>query len=121
MAAAPVPAPIQPQVSADRPDWENPAIFARGKLPAHATGFPFESEKLALDNDRTQSGRFLSLDGTWKFAYTQNADEAPMDFASPGFDLSGWKDIKVPADWQTQGFDRPLYNNVRYPFPPTAR
>lgn len=117
MAATPVPAPIQPQVSADRPDWENPAIFARGKLPARATGFPFESEQLALANERTKSDRFLSLDGTWKFAYTQDADAAPKDFARAGFDLSGWKDIQVPADWQTQGFDRPLYNNVRYPFP----
>ena len=26
--------PIQPQVSADRPDWENPAVFAIGKEPA---------------------------------------------------------------------------------------
>src|SRR5262249_30028165 len=30
--------PIQPQVSADRPPWENPAIFAIGKEPARATG-----------------------------------------------------------------------------------
>lgn len=118
IAAAPVPAPIQPQISAERPDWENPAVFARNKLPARATGFPFESETLALANDRSKSQRFLILDGTWKFAYTQNADEAPKDFASPGYDVSGWKDIQVPADWQAQGFDRPLYNNVRYPFLP---
>ena len=28
------PVPIQPQVDPSRPDWENPAIFAVGKLPA---------------------------------------------------------------------------------------
>jgi beta-galactosidase len=35
---------VQPvQVDASRPDWENPAVFARGKLPASATHFPFET------------------------------------------------------------------------------
>jgi len=53
------PVPIQPQIDPARPDWENPAVFAIGKEPARATGFPFESRakanplevfKQALDN-----------------------------------------------------------------------
>ena len=116
-AATPVPKPIQPQVSADRPDWENPAVFAKGKLPARATGFPFEDRERAMANDPARSQRFLSLDGTWKFDFTPNADAAPEGFFRPDYDVSGWKPIQVPADWQTQGFDRPLYNNVHYPFP----
>jgi len=44
---APAP-PIQPQISAGRPDWENPSVFARGKEPARATGFPFESRTRAM-------------------------------------------------------------------------
>ena len=39
---APAP-PIQPQISAEHPDWENPSVFARDKEPARATGFPFET------------------------------------------------------------------------------
>jgi beta-galactosidase len=39
---------VQPvQVDASRPDWENPAVFARGKLAASATHFPFESREAA--------------------------------------------------------------------------
>jgi len=49
--------PLSPQIDASRPDWENPAVFERGKLPARATGFPFETRDLALADDRTASCR----------------------------------------------------------------
>ncbi|HEU0066068.1 MAG TPA: glycoside hydrolase family 2 TIM barrel-domain containing protein [Sphingomonas sp.] len=109
---------VQPvQVDPTRPDWENPAVFARGKLPARATGFPFESRAKALAGDETASARYIALDGIWKFAFSPNADVLPQGFERPGYDVSAWKDIRVPADWQTQGFDQPRYNNITYPFP----
>src|SRR5687767_14018327 len=69
--------PVQPQVSADRPDWENPAVYAIGKEPARATAFPFESRAKAIAGHRTQSHRFLSLNGMWRFSFTPNADRLP--------------------------------------------
>ena len=109
---------VQPvQVDATRPDWENPAVFARGKLPARATGFPFESRERALVGHRTQSSRFVLLSGDWKFSFSPDADRLPTGFEQPDFDVSSWKTIKVPADWQTQGYDQPRYNNITYPFP----
>ncbi|MET3825778.1 beta-galactosidase [Sphingomonas sp. PvP055] len=109
---------VQPvQVDPSRPDWENPAVFARNKLPAHVTSFPFETRAAALAGDKARSARFLSLDGTWKFAFSPSSDATPTGFEQPGFDVASWKDIKVPADWQTQGFDQARYNNIVYPFP----
>jgi beta-galactosidase len=113
---ADVPKPIQPQVSADRPDWENPAVFARNKLPARATGFPFETRDLALAGDMAASKRFSSLDGDWKFSFSPGVDQRPKDFWRDDFDVSAWKTIKVPADWQAEGYDQPRYNNITYPF-----
>ncbi|RZM34932.1 MAG: hypothetical protein EOP67_14420, partial [Sphingomonas sp.] len=44
---------VQPvQVDPSRPDWENPAVFARNKLPAHVTSFPFETRAAALAGDK---------------------------------------------------------------------
>ena len=125
IAAAPLPAfadstparPIQPQVSADRPDWENPAVFAIGKEPARATGFPFESRAKAIAGHRTKSDRFLLLTGLWRFALSPDADRLPVGFERPDYDVSAWKQIKVPADWQAEGFDQPRYFNITYPFP----
>ena len=111
------PLPIQPQIDPSRPDWENPAVFAIGKLPAHATAFPFEKPQLAIAGDKDASARFLSLDGQWSFSFTPNADQLPKSFERPDYDVSGWKTIKVPADWQAEGYDRARYNNITYPFP----
>jgi beta-galactosidase len=116
-AWAQVAAPIQPQVSADRSDWENPAVFARNKEAARSTGFPFETRALALAGDMSASRRFASLNGDWKFAFTPDADARPKDFWRDDFDVSAWKTIKVPADWQAEGYDQPRYNNITYPFP----
>ena len=45
-------------------------------------------------------------------------DGAPADFFRDDFDVSGWKQIRVPADWQAEGYDQARYNNITYPFPP---
>ncbi|WP_395337523.1 glycoside hydrolase family 2 TIM barrel-domain containing protein [Novosphingobium sp. BL-8H] len=109
---------VQPvQVDPSRPDWENPAVNAIGKLPPRATGFPFESRERAIAGHRTHSSRFLLLNGDWKFALSPSADALPAGFEKPEYDVSGWKSIKVPADWQAEGFDQPRYNNITYPFP----
>ena len=105
------------QIDPARPDWENPAVFARGKMPASATGFPFETRAKAVAGEQAASSRFVSLDGDWHFSFTPDADKLPAGFERPDYDVSGWKTIKVPADWQTQGYDQPRYNNITYPFP----
>ena len=109
--------PIQPQVDARHPDWENPAVFAINKLPARATGFPFETREKALAGHRTKSERFILLNGAWSFSFSPNADALPTGFEQPSYDVSAWKPIKVPADWQAEGYDQPRYNNITYPFP----
>ncbi|MDP1028177.1 glycoside hydrolase family 2 TIM barrel-domain containing protein [Sphingomonas sp. KR1UV-12] len=105
------------QIDPSRPDWENPAVFARGKMPAHATAFPFENRARALAGHRTQSSRFLSLNGDWHFAFSKSVDGAPKDFWARDYDVSGWKTIPVPSMWQAQGYGQAKYNNITYPFP----
>lgn len=117
MAAAQAPR-VQPvQVDASRPDWENPAVFARGKLPAVATHFGFESRALALAGDKTRSARYQTLDGLWAFHFSPSATGVPPGLEQPGYDVSGWKSIKVPAMWQAEGYDQARYNNITYPHP----
>jgi len=115
VAQAPQVHPVQ--VDASRPDWENPAVFARGKLPAAATHFPFESRAAALAGDKARSARYQSLDGQWSFSFSPSADAVPIGFEQPGYDVSGWKTIKVPAMWQAEGYDQARYNNITYPHP----
>ncbi|KLE35952.1 glycoside hydrolase family 2 TIM barrel-domain containing protein [Aurantiacibacter luteus] len=105
------------QIDPSRPDWENPTVFERNRLPMRATGFPFESGELALQGEPERSSRYLSLDGTWDFHFSPGADEAPQGFERPGYDTSGWDQIPVPSDWQAEGYGQAMFNNIRYPFP----
>ena len=61
-------------------------------------------------------GHYLSLDGTWKFNWSRTPEERPIGFENPGFDVLGWNDIPVPANWELHGFGVPIYVNHPYPF-----
>ena len=60
--------------------------------------------------------RHLNLNGRWKFHWAPRPDERPETFHQEDFDVSGWEEIVVPGNWQTQGFGVPIYSNSRYPF-----
>jgi len=53
--------PLSPQVASSRPDWESPAVFERGKEPARATAFPYETHELALEGDHNTSRQSAAL------------------------------------------------------------
>ncbi|MBM7564148.1 glycoside hydrolase family 2 TIM barrel-domain containing protein [Paenibacillus sacheonensis] len=99
------------------PEWNNnPDIFELNRMKAHATLIPFDSVEEALKNDRTASRSYMSLNGTWKFAFAENPSKRIRNFCEEGFDHADWPDIEVPGHWQLQGYDYPQYTNVRYPW-----
>lgn len=52
-----------------------------------------------------------SLDGNWAFKYIPGTDPgADTGFSKPDFDVSGWKSIRVPGNWELQGFAEPGYD-----------
>ena len=89
-------------------DWENPAVFAINKEAPHSTYFPYS----------VKSSYFISLNGNWKFNWAKNPSERPSDFYKAGFDARGWDNIKVPGNWELQGFGVPIYTDTEYLFPP---
>ena len=101
----------------NRPEWEQPDVVAVGREPMKATFFNFESVEKAVAGDPAASQYYRSLDGTWSFAYSWGVDNRPRDFYKAGFDVSGWKTIQVPGMMQAQGFGKPVFTNIKYPFP----
>ena len=98
------------------PDWENPKVFRINKEPARSVFYPYADAAQALTFDRTNSSFVKTIDGMWKFHFAKNPDERPADFFRTDFDVTGWDDIKVPGNWQVQGYDYPIYTNIPYPF-----
>ncbi len=99
------------------PEWNNnPEIFELNRLPARATLMPFDSLDEALSGDRGASAHKLSLNGRWKFNFAANILAAPANFYKIDYDFSLWDEIKVPSNWQLEGYDYPQYTNTRYPW-----
>lgn len=105
---------IQSQVLAE---WEQPEVVSVNREPMKSTFFNFESRELAIAGDMSASHYYLSLDGTWAFAYSKTPESRPIDFYRLDFNTNAWGKIKVPGMMQAQGYGRPLFNNIEYPFP----
>jgi beta-galactosidase len=99
-------------------DWENEQMIGFNKEPGHCTLTPYGDIESAVEGIREASPFYRSLSGTWKFHWVSKPADRPIDFYKPTFDVSGWDDIRVPANWQEFGYGRPIYLNMLYPFPP---
>ncbi|MBN1247276.1 MAG: DUF4981 domain-containing protein [Anaerolineae bacterium] len=102
-----------------KPDWDNPEVIARNRLPRHVSLWPFGDVGAARSADWAEpAGAFVtSLNGAWAFRLFPSPAAVPADFHTPDYDAGGWAAITVPGNWQTQGFGLPMYTNVQYPFP----
>ncbi|MCD8291996.1 MAG: beta-galactosidase, partial [Prevotella sp.] len=88
-------------------DWENQYVLSKNREPARASFVPY----LNTIGDMT-----LSLDGKWKFNWTNTPNEQPDDFYKTDFDDSGWTTFDVPGDWEVNGYGTPIYSSSGYTF-----
>lgn len=101
---------------AQQHDWENEQVIGINKESAHNQYVPYQSIKEAVRDVSYNSPYFVDLNGTWKFNWVKAPDLRPVNFYKPDFDVSYWDNIKVPSEWQLQGYGKPIYTNVRFPF-----
>jgi len=105
-------------MAVERYDWENPEMVGEGKEPPHCTLMPYPDVSAAKTGTREASPFHLSLNGTWRFHWVPKPADRPVEFHERDYDDSGWPTIAVPSNWELQGFDIPIYTNVKYPFAP---
>lgn len=118
-----VKAPKEAKQKPSKFDWENETIFAINKEPGHATYYPFPSlESLKADKtfdkpwEEPASSLYKSLNGNWKFNWVKKPSERPVNFYKMNYDVSAWKEIPVPSNWEMHGYGTPIYTNITYPF-----
>ncbi len=104
-------------------DWENQHMLGRNLLPPRATYTPYATlGECEASPARVcpwldpESGRRISLDGTWLFRWVPSPEERDLRFWRKGYDASGWDIIAVPSSWEMQGYGTPIYTNITYPF-----
>lgn len=72
-----------------------------------------EVNRYAVHTSFPQANR-LSLDGTWRFLWVENADQRPTDFFRMDYDAKNWVDMPVPGVWELNGYGDPEYVNVGF-------
>ena len=97
-------------------EWMNLQVNEITRLPVHTSFFAFDTQDEALKQQPAQSGRYLSLDGDWKFHWVANLDQRPTDFYRTDLDDSGWATMPVPGMWELNGYGDPVYVNIGFPW-----
>lgn len=99
----------------ENPPWEDPQVNEINRRAPHAHYIPFANVEQARSEDKWNSPMVQSLNGKWKFNLAQNPSERPYWFFKNDFDTRSWNEIKVPSNWELEGYDYPIYVNVKYP------
>lgn len=95
-----------------RRDWENPLSVHINKVKAHS---PLNGYKTLADAKQKHNAQRQLLNGKWDFKLFTKPEEVDESLLSEQVS-DDWQDIEVPSNWQLQGFDKPIYCNVKYPF-----
>jgi beta-galactosidase len=97
--------------------WENPKLVNEGVEKPRATFVPYQQKTRALTGDKFATPYVMTLDGTWRFKYSDRPSERPMDFYKTDYSEYDWGNITVPSNWELQGYGIPIYTNATYIFP----
>lgn len=94
--------------------WNDPLVNNINRNEPVSDFFGYESKELSDGNDKTQSARYMSIEGKWKFNWVKNANERPLDFYSLNLDDSNWGTMPIPGCWELNGYGFPVYTNIKY-------
>lgn len=95
---------------------EDPECIGINKQPAHATLMPYANLTEALKANRHASSYAKTLNGLWKFNWVGWPQQRPVDFYRTSYKVDKWATIKVPSNWQIEGYGTPYYSNYDYIF-----
>ena len=92
---------------------EDPQVFRVNRLDAHSDHHFYESTE---DMKAGKETLRQSLNGTWKFAWSEKQSDRPAEFYREEADLTSFGEIQVPGHIELQGHDQIHYINTMYPW-----
>src|SRR6186713_3070191 len=84
--------PVAPAIY-DREPYEDPFVSGINRDAARATAYSFANLNDALKGDREKSGRYISLNGDWNFAFALKPGGEPKEFYKNK--VKGWNKVPV--------------------------
>ena len=96
-------------------EWHDSEVNQINRAPMHAYYKIFDTAEAAQGAycDKDYPYR-MSLNGTWRFTWVENADQRPTDFYTMDYNDAAWNPIEVPGMWEMNGYGDPIYVNVGY-------
>lgn len=100
------------------PYWKDMNVVQVGREYPRSMFMSYPDVNSASTYDFSAGGRYLLLNGTWKFRFADAYRDLPDGLEDPALDVSAWDDIEVPGNWEVQGYGTAIYTNHGYEFKP---
>jgi beta-galactosidase len=96
--------------------WKDVQVTSVGREKPRTEFMSYDDAESANSQKFEESKNYKLLNGVWKFFYVDAYKDLPENVTSADVNTSSWNDIKVPANWEIQGYGVPIYVNHGYEF-----
>ncbi len=115
-----------PVIPCDFNEWSDRVdVFEINRENARSFFIPYSDIRTLLldvkenpiNSSRIKDGNNIKvLNGKWRFYLDYKVKDRNTEFFKNDYDVSSWDFINVPSNWQTEGYDFPIYVNFKYPW-----
>lgn len=102
--------------SSSIPNWRDLEIISQNREIPSTEFLSFPDSESAMTSQFEDSPFYFSLNGVWKFLYDEDSRNIPEGVEGEGWDITKWDNIKVPGNWERQGYGTAIYVNQPYEF-----
>lgn len=100
------------------PYWRDLNVLSVNKQPARTAFMVYQSKDNAIDGNWENSKYYKSLNGEWKFFYSDDQSKESEDIEVLLKNVKDWGKIIVPGNWEVQGYGTAIYVNHPYEWQP---
>ena len=104
--------------TSDKPYWQDVQVVSVNKEYPRTSFMTYDNRTDALTGKFEKSNYYQLLNGTWKFFFADSYKDLPANITDPSVSADSWNDIKVPGNWEVQGYGVAIYTNHGYEFKP---
>lgn len=98
------------------PYWKDIQTTSVNTQNPRTSFMTYANRAQAMTGRYEESPYYKLLNGIWKFYYVDSYKEVPADVVDTTAAVVGWKSIKVPGNWELQGYGTAIYTNQCYEF-----